>query len=363
MSADAPVRFGIVGCGGAAVDIAGGIARSDLATLVATHDLDHSLAESLAAPFRAHVHDSLDQLLADDLDAVYIALPHHLLAPVAERVLRAGRAALVEKPMALSLDTLEALEDLARAKGLALGVVFELRETGPALVARQLVQAGAIGRVVGIRLRTLIDKPMDYWMRGPTGRTSSPWRASRERAGGGVVLMNTIHQLDLVHAVTGLVPLEVTGVTGTFHADPASVEVEDTAAAAMRWSNGAIGSIVAGAHVPGMERGETVELDGTDGAIRMPDPYGPGDCSVFLRRPWGELLAGRWVEVPSPVSDRFRATIDGFASAVRDGAPAPVGVSAVRSALGAVLRLYEDAATRPVDATALTADHVQGRTA
>lgn len=357
-----PVRFGVVGCGGAALDVCRGIQRSEIATLVATFDLDRSLAEDLAAPFRARVHDALDGLLQDDLDAVYVALPHDLLAPTAERVLRAGHGALVEKPMALSLDALDRLEGLAASRGLPVGVVFELRHTGPAVVARDLVHGGALGPIVSVRLRTLIDKPISYWVRGPTGRSASSWRASRERAGGGVALMNSIHQLDLVHAIADLVPVDVIGLTGTLVADAARVEVEDSAAAAIRWSNGAIGSLVAGAHVPGMERGETIELDGRDGALRMPDPYAPGDCSVFLRRAWGELPAGHWVTIPSPVTDPFRTSIDAFAMAVRDRVAAPVGVPAVRPALGAVLALYSDAATRLDRPTVATVDQPQGRT-
>ncbi|MET0772613.1 MAG: Gfo/Idh/MocA family oxidoreductase, partial [Candidatus Limnocylindrales bacterium] len=224
-----PVRFGFVGCGGAALDVAAAIGRSDRATLVATLDLDRTRAMELATPFDARVHDSLDELLADErVEAVYVALPHRLLAPTAERVLAEGRAVLVEKPMALDVAAIDRLGDMARAGGLALGVMFELRETGVALVARQLIAGGAIGEVTCVRMRTLIDKPFRYWRSGYSERVRSGWRARRAEAGGGVVLMNVIHQLDLLRMITGMEPADVSGYVGTLVADRAEVEVEDT---------------------------------------------------------------------------------------------------------------------------------------
>ena len=169
-----PVRFGFVGCGGAALDVAAAIGRSEQATLVATHDLDRARAMELANPFGARVHDSLDDLLADPaVEAVYIALPHRLLAPTAERVLASGRSALVEKPMALDVATVTGLADLASERSLALGVMFELRETGAAVVARDLIAGGAIGDVTCVRMRTLIDKPFRYWRSGYSDRVRS----------------------------------------------------------------------------------------------------------------------------------------------------------------------------------------------
>ena len=96
------VRYGIVGCGGAAVDVAAAIARLGTARVTATNDLRPELAADLAAPSGGTVHATLDGLLSDPLvDAVYVALPHDLLAGVAARVLASGRSALVEKPMAI----------------------------------------------------------------------------------------------------------------------------------------------------------------------------------------------------------------------------------------------------------------------
>jgi predicted dehydrogenase len=344
------IGLGIVGCGGAALDVVAAVGRIDGARIAATHDLRADLAADLAAPAGATVHASLEALLHDPaVHAVYVALPHDLLAPTATRAIEAGRPVLVEKPMATDLAGIEALAARARGAGLPLGVLFELRETGPTRLAARLVREGAIGDITAIRVRTLIDKPQSYWTSGITGRWSSPWRASRARAGGGVVLMNSIHQLDLVHAVTGLIVTRARGAIGTLMTDASHMDVEDSAAAVLRYDNGAIGSLVAAAHSPGASDAETIELDGRAGAIRMPDPYVPGDLQLFLRRPHGDLAAGAWISLPAAPADPFRDALTGFLDAVREGRPAPVGPDEAAAAMAVVQAIYADNATHPSD--------------
>jgi predicted dehydrogenase len=110
-------------------------------------------------------------------------------------------------------------------------------------------------------------------------------------------------------------------------------------------SNGALGSLVVGAHVAGMAEGETIEIDGTAGSLRTPDLYGQGACSVYLRRPWQGVPADAWTAVPAPPTDPFLATVDAFADAVREHRPAPVGAADAAAALDVVLRMYASATT------------------
>src|SRR6185436_20722138 len=177
MAEHAPVRFGIIGCGGAAVPVAEAMAASSVAELAAVYDKQPALAQDLGERFHAAVHDSLDALLADaSLAAVYIAVPHNQLAPLATRALQAGKHALVEKPMATSVADADALVALADARNLALGVFYELRHSAANIRGRTLLQAGAIGTVIGVHSQTLIDKPHTYWQLGTASRTRSPWR-------------------------------------------------------------------------------------------------------------------------------------------------------------------------------------------
>ena len=345
MTDAAKLRIGIIGCGGAAVPVASALAASPVAQLAAVHDRSPALARDLGAQWDVPCAESLDDLLADPgVQAVYIAVPHDQLAPLARRALEAGKHALVEKPMALSLADADALIALAEARRLALGVFYEMRHTSAHQQARALVQGGAIGTLTGVRLQTLIDKSPDYYQRGLSGRSINPWRASKAQAGGGVVLMNTSHGLDAVRYITGL---EVTRIAGEIDTWVPGVEVEDTAAATLRFDNGALGSVFAGAHLAG-GGDEACDLYGTHGQLRLPDAYGTGPLGLFLRQPWGEYAAGVWHSLPSTAINCYAAAVDDFAQAVQRGRPAPTSGRDARAVLAIVLGLYESAATHAV---------------
>lgn len=335
------VRFGIIGCGSAALPVCAALAESSRAVIAQVYDRDLVLANDLAGRYGADCAESLEALLDNPkVDAVYIAVPHASLAPAARLALLAGKAALVEKPMALTLAEADELIGMAAARGLPLGVFYELRHHSAYSLARSLVQGGAIGRVLSVRIQTLIDKPLTYWRAGYSGRSPSPWRGRRAEAGGGVVLMNTSHLLDLLWHVSGLEVLRVSAEVGTLAA-PAEVEVEDTAAASLRFDNGAVGSLLAGAHLAGARQGdEFFDLYGTEGQVRLPDPYTAEPLRVFLRRPWNDLPAGEWLTLPSQPANVFAAALDDFARAVQTGQPAPTSGHDARRVLATILALY-----------------------
>jgi len=348
MSAGAtgPVGLGIVGCGAAALDVVRSCAGSSI-RVTAVHDRDPARAAALAARAGAVVHPGLDGLLADPtVEAVHVALPHDLLATTAIAALRSGRHVLVEKPLATSRAEIELVRAAAVAAGRSVGVMFELRHVPTVAAAADLVRSGALGRIRLVRIRTLIDKPPAYWASGPTGLVADPWRASRARAGGGVVLMNAIHLLDLVRLVTGR---EVVRVGAESAAGVAGADVEDVAAATLRFADGAIGSLVASAHVPGAVSAETIEIDGTGGGLRLGDPYAASPrLEVFLRSPSGDHPADRWVVVEPPAVDPWAAALDDFARAIRFGRPPVPGLDDAEAALATVLAIYESAERRIV---------------
>lgn len=343
-TAERPLGIGVVGCGGAAVDLVRAAGRSTAVRVVAVHDRDARRARELCAGTGARVHDALPALLDDaDVDAVYIALPHDLLAPTAVLALDAGRHVLVEKPAAIDEDGISAIRSAAARARRSVGVAFELRHVATATVARDVVRSGAIGEPRVVRIRTLIDKPASYWSSGPTGLVADGWRASRKRAGGGIVLMNSIHQLDLVRMITGL---EVARVSAEVASNVAGVEVEDVAVAALRFDGGALGSLVAVAHAPGMENGETIEIDGDRGSIRLGDPYVTSpSVELFLREAWRGHPSDRWVAIEPPAADPWAALLEGFASAIRSGREPVPGLADAEAALATVLAIYRSAAS------------------
>ena len=237
------LRFGIVGCGSASVPVCEAITASPLTELTAVYDVNRNLAEDLGRRYQVPVLGTLEELLANQtVDVVYIAVPHHLLAPLTRQVLEAGKHALTEKPLAISLEEIDQLIELSTRKQLALGVYYEMRYAPAHALARDLIQAGAIGNIIGVQIQTLIDKPLSYWESGYDGRSKNPWRAIKEQAGGGVVLMNTSHLLDALFYITDLKVTSLSAGVGTL---VSNIEVEDTASAILHFNNGAIGSLIA----------------------------------------------------------------------------------------------------------------------
>jgi predicted dehydrogenase len=333
----------VVGCGSAALPVCAALAASPLAELAQVYDRDLALAADLAQRYAAGCAEQLEQVLDNpDVDAVYLGVPHDRLAPLARLALEAEKPVLVEKPMAITLADADALIALAEARRLPLGVFYELRYHAAIAQARALIQAGAIGQVLGVRLQTLIDKPLGYWQAGYTGRSRSPWRGRRAQAGGGVVLMNTSHLLDAVWYLTGL---EVVRVSAEVDTQVAAVEVEDAAAAVLRYDTGAIGSLMAGAHVAGARLGdERFDIYGSEGQLRVPDPYGTDALQVFVRRPWAELPANAWTTLEAAPAPIFQQAVEAFATAVQQGTPAPTSGRDARRVLAIVLAMYQSAA-------------------
>jgi predicted dehydrogenase len=339
-----PVRFGIVGCGSASVPVCEAIVASPLTELAAVHDLNQDLANDLSERFQVQAMETLDELLRNPtVDAVYVAVPHYLLAPLTQQVLEAGKHALTEKPLALSLDEVDGLMALATERQLSLGVFYEMRYAPAHALAREFIQTGAIGNIVGIQIQTLIDKPLTYWQSGYSGRSLNPWRGIKTQAGGGVVLMNTSHLLDALRYVTGLSVTSVSAEIGTLVVD---VEVEDLATATLRFNNDAIGSLMAGAHISGVHDEERCSIFGTEGQIRLPDPYGSDPLRVYLRREWKHLSAEQWHSIalePVPV---YQKAIEDFARAVKTKGCAPISAQDARQVLAVVLAIYQSAAEK-----------------
>lgn len=339
-----PLRFGVIGCGAASIPVCEAMFASPLAELIAVYDVNELLAEDIQRRFQVRKMNSLQELLTDsNIDAVYIAVPHYLLAPLTEQALQAGKHALTEKPLAITLEQVDELMALAAERGLSLGVFFEMRYAPAHTIAHQLVQAGAIGEVIGVQIQTLIDKPLTYWQSGYANRSINPWRGIKAQAGGGVLLMNTCHLLDAILFITRL---SITSVTGEIGSLVAAVEVEDMASATLRFHNGAIGSIIAGAHIAGAQENESCQLYGTRGQIRLPDPYGTSPVQMYLKQPFGQYVSGRWYSLPAQPVRLYERALEDYVEAVRSGGCAPISATAARHVLAIVLAIYQSAAEK-----------------
>ena len=189
--------FGFIGAGEIAVQSAQGVQASTHARLVRVVDPHGDLAADLARRYGGTPAASVEELLVDPaVQAVYIATPHFLHRPLAIEAARAGKHVLVEKPMGVTPADARAIINACHAQRVACGVPFVVRYTPAYAEACRLAQAGTIGEVTGFRIVYRGDKPRAYWSGGYSGRAQSDWRQAWATAGGGVLIMNTIHDLD-----------------------------------------------------------------------------------------------------------------------------------------------------------------------
>jgi predicted dehydrogenase len=310
------LRFAVIGCGDIGLSNARAVAASDRAELVFCHDSAPGLAEAVSERVGGAVVTTLEQALDPArVDAVFLSVPHDLHAPLVARAAEAGLHVVVEKPLANDLAGAREAADAARAAGVALSVCFPYRYEPPVVAARELVRAGALGSMRGAAVLFHADKPDAYWLGGFSGRARSDWRGSLERAGGGVLIMNLTHYVDLLRHVTGLEPARV---SATARAREGS-EVEETITATIEFAGGAIGSLLASAATRGAPSNR-FEAWGESGAVRFePEP------ALYTERAVDGVVPGRWSALPEdPAVDSRRLFVDRFSAAVLESRPPDV---------------------------------------
>lgn len=215
--------------------------------------------EKFAAAFPAFpLAADLDPLLADpSIDAVAILTPPNTHLDLVARAAKAGKHILLEKPLDITTARAEALVAAAKDAGVTLGIVLQhrFRPAGERLAA--ILREGGLGSIVNCSTTIRLWRPQSYY--------DEPGRGTRARDGGGVLLTQGIHTLDLMLSLAGPVA-EVTGyaVTSPVH----RMQTEDMVAAAVRFANGALGVIDATtAAYPGFP--ERIDIVGEKGSASL----------------------------------------------------------------------------------------------
>jgi predicted dehydrogenase len=335
------LRLGFIGCGEIAARMAAAVPRSRHARHVMVMDARPELAQDLGATYGVPWTDRLEELLANPaVDAVYIAVPHHLHAPLTIQAIQAGKHVLVEKPIATALADADAMIAAARERGVRLSVNFAAQVDPSFQAARELIAQGAIGEVVGTRIVFRGDKAASYWAAGYSGRAPSDWRTKKAAAGGGVLVMNAIHDLNTMRFITGL---DVARVYAEYDTYATPVEVEDFIAVTYRYTNGAIGTIEAGSAIRGRDPLKDVDrVYGTAGQLLLSEPM-----RFYTTNPGVGLPVGEWQELPiEPLNDdaQMTAMVDGFAGPIVAGGTPAVSADDGRAALAIVLAAYASGA-------------------
>ena len=321
------MRIALVGAGVQGSLHAAVLDQLDGIDLAAVVDLDESRAGKLAGPRGALATGHLPRVLdRADVDAVAVCVPSGLHAGVGEQVLFAGKHLLMEKPLDVTLAAADRVIAAERATGLTVGVVSQRRFQPAFVFLHDLVQSGRIGRVTSGLSESPFWRTQDYYDGGD-------WRGTVDLDGGGALMNQGIHGLDLLLWLMGE-PVEVSARWATLAHE--RIEVEDTLSATIVFDSGAIGTMTATtAAYPG--RSVRLTLCGTDGTAIVDDErlvdLQVRDGSTRDDRPPGIL----------DTTESLGAQYADFAEAVSSGRPPLVGTAQARLALATVLAVYGSA--------------------
>ena len=252
------VRFGMVGLGDMGrKHIQSILEQVPEATVsaIATQNAEHiRQVRAISGMETVHVFETPAQMYASGLiDAVLIATPHRLHVPQSLEAFSAGMHVLLEKPTGVYTEEVRRMNAAADASGKAFGVMFNVRTHPCFRKMREIVSSGEMGEIR--RVNVIITD----WFRAQSYFDSGAWRATWKRDGGGVLLNQAPHNLDLLQWICGM-PERVHAFCGfgRWH----DIEVEDDVTAWMQYKNGATGTfITCTGECPGTNRFE-ISLDG-----------------------------------------------------------------------------------------------------
>jgi predicted dehydrogenase len=305
------LHFGIVGVGNIAPLHALAIQELPEAELIAvtTRNAERgkAFAEKYGGVWQADYAELLQQ---PELDVVAICTPHDLHAPLAIAAARAGKHVLCEKPMARTTAECDEMIEACDRAGVTLGVVFQSRFEPLSQQLKRLIDEGTLGRVLWSSASTI-------WYRGDDYYRSGPWRGTWQHEGGGVLINQAIHAIDLMLWLTGM-PDRVTAQTRTLNH---AIEVEDGAIATLQYADKRLGLIQATTVAyPGYA--ERLEVYGTHGSAIY--HKGEGRLEWHLRDPREDRVLEANISSgaanPMDISATGHAAVfQNFAQAIRQG--------------------------------------------
>ncbi len=321
-----PLRHAIVGVGASVLEMHRPALNLATTRLVGVSDLDEVKGRQRAAELNCPFYSDYRAMLVDTQPEVAVVLtPHPFHAAVSTHCLAAGCHVLVEKPMAVEVAEADAMTAAADKAGRLLAVNLQHRCRPAVRAARKLVNEGTLGTLQHVDMAVA-------WPRTAAYYRSADWRATWRGEGGGVLMNQAPHNLDLLCHLVGR-PAWVTAWTrNLLH----RLEVEDTAQALLEWGSGTLGTL----HVSTAETGrpERLEIVGTRGYLRLSD----GELSLKL----------------------LETDFETFAATSADGFAAPSSRAqtvALEPGEGNHAAIYQNLHAAILEGAPLVADGAQGR--
>ncbi len=224
------LKVGLIGCGRISVMHLVSIQALDVAELVCVCDNKKERADETANKYGVKAYYDYNEMLSKEkLDVVHLCLPHYLHSKIAIEAFEKGIHVLTEKPMDIDYASAEKAVATAKEKGVLYGVVSQCRYNNSARLVKKAVENGKLGKIISARSVLTWTRPDEYYK-------ESDWKGTWDKEGGGVVIDQAIHSIDLVH---WLVNSEVESVSCSMaNRGHKIVSVEDSAEGLITYKNG-----------------------------------------------------------------------------------------------------------------------------
>lgn len=332
-------KIGVVGAGGIARVHAEAISRLPNAVFAGCCDGGSGRAKAMCERFGGRVYADSAEMMADaSVEVVTIATPSGLHAEPTIAAARAGKHVLCEKPLEISLERIDLMIAAHDKAGTYLGGIFQNRFTDSMEPLRNAIRQGRFGKLTYAGVYVPWWRPQSYY--------ADPWRGTWALDGGGALMNQSIHMVDMLCDLMGPV-VEVKALAGTLGH---TMQAEDTAAAVLRFENDAIG-ILYGTTASWPGRARRFEITGTQGTAIYTDDRltvwefaekQPHDEQI-LRGSQADNRSGGAADPKDIGIEYHRRNMEAFLSAIEQGTPFSLDGRQARKSVELILRIYQQA--------------------
>jgi UDP-N-acetyl-2-amino-2-deoxyglucuronate dehydrogenase len=336
---DKRIGFGIIGCGAIAPSHANAIVNNNRGELIAVCDIEEVKAKSFQEKYGATYYytDYREMLKREDIDVVCICTPSGMHGDMTIDAANAGKHVFCEKPLDISKEKMTQMINACRENHVKLGCVFQRRLMKEAIETRRAIENGEFGKIV------LADAYMKYY-RSQEYYDSAGWRGTWELDGGGALMNQGVHGIDLIIWMAG----DVESVFAKAETLARDIEVEDTALAIVKFKNGAIG-VIEGTTSVYPAQDTRFEIHGQKGSVifddtgfkqwRIEGRDGDSFPNVESKKVGGS-------SDPSAISEYGHyVLIDDMISAINEDRDPMITGESARKAVDLILAIYESSKT------------------
>ncbi len=310
---DEKIKWAVIGSGGIARrrTIPEGIIPASNAKLSIVYDVNSDINKEIASEFGVKSADNIEAVLAEDIDAVYIATPAYLHCQHVILCAKAGKHVLCEKPLGISVREAEIIVDECNKSGVLLGTALMMRFQSQHQVVLEMIRKGRLGKLTYGRAQ------LSCWYPPIEGA----WRQNPRQGGGGALMDLGGHCIDLLEMFFGEVKKVSCFINNIVH----DYESEDSAVAMLFFDNGAIATVDTFFCIPDASSKNILEIYGSKGSVIAEGTIGQGQSGImraFIEEENKNYDAAQHrskstelVISPKPVNT-YRAEIEEFSQAI-----------------------------------------------